>query len=150
VQKLFDAAGIQSVSNPTAGTLTGYFSCSNPPTVGLGLPSAANASAAASSSSSTVSHKSTIFNILPSQLIQTQNGDNCTSSIVGTDQFPFWLVGQGTCFLLLLSASWIAGKLNYLQLAWKTDANLPTVFFQGKYVDHNHDDETMGFATLIN
>jgi hypothetical protein len=22
------------------------------------------------------------------------------------------------------------------------------VFFQGKYIDHNHDDETMGFAEL--
>lgn len=101
VQKLFDAAGIQSVADPNAGTLTGYFSCSKPPTVGLGLPSADNATEAAASGSTTISHKSTIFNILPSQLISNQDGDNCTSSIVGTDDFPFWLVGQGTCFPLL-------------------------------------------------
>jgi hypothetical protein len=32
----------------------------------------------------------------------------------------------------------------------KIGTNLHTVFFQGKYIDHNHDDETMGFALLAN
>jgi hypothetical protein len=31
----------------------------------------------------------------------------------------------------------------------REDADCYAVFFQGKYVDHNHDDETMGFAQLI-
>jgi hypothetical protein len=103
VQILFDVAGIQSVlteGNPSI--LTGYFSCSNPPTVGFGLPSTGNASAAAASKSPIISHKSTIFDILPSQLVSNQTGDNCTSSIVGTDEFPFWLVGQGMCLCIQL------------------------------------------------
>ncbi|KAF4630113.1 hypothetical protein G7Y89_g8027 [Cudoniella acicularis] len=121
VQAFFDAAGIQSVLHPSTTadvptTLDGYFSCSNPPTLGFGIPSISNASAASRDPHSPVSHMSTIFNVLPSQLVQNSTGDNCTASIHGTDEWPFWLIGQ--------------------------------VFFQGKYIDHNHDDETMGFAEL--
>jgi hypothetical protein len=100
VQKLFDTAGIQSVLTPgSPSILTGYFSCSNPPTVGFGIPSTGNATAAAARNDPIISHKSKIFNILPSQLISNQTGDNCTSSITGTDEFPFWLIGQGTYLL---------------------------------------------------
>ncbi|TAQ83813.1 hypothetical protein B7494_g7863 [Chlorociboria aeruginascens] len=103
-----------SPEDPT--TLDGYFSCSNPPTLGFGIPSISNASQASQDPSSPVSHTSTIFNVLSSQLVQNSTGDNCTASIHGTDEFPFWLIGQ--------------------------------VFFQGKYIDHNHATETMGFAVL--
>lgn len=100
VQNLFDAAGIQSVlTQGSPSTLTGYFSCSNPPTMGFGIPSTGNATAAAAKHDPLISHKSTVFNILPSQLISSQNGDNCTASIVGTDEFPFWLIGQGVYLL---------------------------------------------------
>jgi hypothetical protein len=34
--------------------------------------------------------------------VSNQTGDNCTSSIVGTDEFPFWLVGQGMCLCIQL------------------------------------------------
>lgn len=32
----------------------------------------------------------------------------------------------------------------------EADTDMRIVFFQGKYVDQNHDNETMGFAYLAN
>jgi hypothetical protein len=103
VQTLFDAAGVQSVLTPSSAPgapsiLTGYFACDNPPTIGFGFPSTGNATAAAKNASSPVSHQSKVFNILPSQLVSNQTGNNCTASVVGTNEFPFWLIGQGTRF----------------------------------------------------
>lgn len=140
MQAFFDAAGIQSVlfPNTTADaptTLNGYFSCSDPPTFGFSIPSISNASAAIHDPDSPVSHKSKIFNVLPSQFVQGSTGDNCTASIHGTDEWPFWLIGQGLWNLLFMATS-------------RTMLTVLLVFFQGKYIDHNHDDETMGFAEL--
>lgn len=144
VQAFFDLAGVQSVLHPSSSpdvptTLDGYFSCSNPPTFGFGIPSASNASEASQDAQSPVSHTSKIFNVLPSQLVQISTGDNCTASIHGTDEWDFWLIGQGVWNLASL-ASWAQSEI--------ANADNFLVFFQGKYVDHNHDDETMGFAVL--
>lgn len=103
VQAMFDAAGIQSVitGNLTTGrSLTGYYPCDNPPQFGWGFPSINNATSARANTSSPVSHSSTIFNVLPSQLAQNSTGNNCTASIHGTDEFgigvdTIWIVGQG-------------------------------------------------------
>lgn len=96
VQNIFQAAGIQAVSDPNG--ITGYYACDQPPQIG-------------------VSFNGQNFNIEPSALAFSQNGNNCTASVHGSDSFGGqWLVGQ----------------------AW----------FQGKYVDHNVDNSSMGFATL--
>lgn len=153
VQKLFDVAGIESVVSPGGDnaptTLTGYFNCSSPPTLGFNVPSADNATAALLRRGSSVSLASSTFNILPNQLVQYQDGDNCTASIQGTTQFPFWLVGQGTlCFLI-----WVVFMTLYRRnppfCGKRSRLTRAVVFFQGKYIDHSHDDETMGFATLL-
>lgn len=138
VQTLFDAAGIQSVvvPNTTADaptTLTGYYSCSNPPKLGFGFPSASDTAAARANYSSPVSKFSTIFNILESQLAESKNGDNCTAVIHGTDQFDVWLVGQGEFPLSNFGRRLMCG----------------IAFFQGRYIDHNVEEQTMGFANLI-
>lgn len=101
VQTLFDAAGIQSVLRPNATadsptTLDGYFPCAHPPELGFGFPSLTNATTA----TGPISHSSTIFNILPSQLVENRTDGNCTASIHGTDEFgsgpgAIWIVGQG-------------------------------------------------------
>jgi hypothetical protein len=102
VGALFDAAGIQSVTTPgnaAAGiptTLTGFYPCDSPPTLGFGFPSISNATTASQNSGSPISHSSTIFNILDSQLAENSTDGNCTASIQGTDAFgEIWLVGQG-------------------------------------------------------
>jgi hypothetical protein len=101
VQAVFDAAGIRSVLNnstdPTVPTtLDGYYSCDSPPQVGFGFPSITDATAARSNSSSPVSHQSTIFNVLPAALALPgqSHGEECISSIRGTDEFSIWILGQ--------------------------------------------------------
>lgn len=95
VQRLFHAAGIQSVLTPASGgnpaSLAGYYPCDKPPVFGFGFPSISNASTA----TGPVSKKSTIFNVVPSALVLSATGNNCTASIQGSDEFGFWLVGQG-------------------------------------------------------
>lgn len=97
VKSLFQQAGIQAVQ--TSNGITGYYACNAPPTIGFAFDG-------------------NNFNILPEALAFSQNGNNCTASIHGTNAFGSqWLVGQA--------------------------------FFQGKYIDHNVDDGTMGFANLL-
>jgi len=96
VQSLFQQAGIHAVQDSNG--ITGFYACNAPPTIGLKFGSRN-------------------FNILPAALAFSQNGNNCTASIHGTDEFgEMWLFGQA--------------------------------FFQGKYIDHNVDAGTMGFANL--
>lgn len=96
VKSVFKAAGIQAVSDKNG--VTGYYACDKSPKIGI-------------------SFNGQNFNIEPSALAFSRNGNNCTASVHGSDSFGGqWLVGQ----------------------AW----------FQGKYIDHNVDDSTMGFATL--
>ncbi|KAE9373114.1 acid protease [Stipitochalara longipes BDJ] len=123
VQAMFDAAGIQSVLTPNQTTdtfpeLTGYYPCDNPPNFGFGLPSITNATSAKQHHNQTISHQSTIFEILPEALKFNSTGNNCTASIFGNDEFGngFWLIGQ--------------------------------TFFQGRYIDHDISGLTMGFANL--
>ncbi|MCJ1442906.1 MAG: hypothetical protein MMC23_003403 [Stictis urceolatum] len=72
VQSLFDAAGIQSVRS----------------SIGLSFPSSSEQAKEASAASK-------VFNILEEPLAQTKDGDNCTISIHGSDEFGgAWLVGQ--------------------------------------------------------
>lgn len=98
VQALFKAAGIQSVTIPGNGdvptVVNGYYPCDKPPALGLAIPSASEAAKAKTANSKSVSQASTVFNILNEPLAQTKDGNNCTAVIHGTDQFPFWLVGQ--------------------------------------------------------
>jgi len=123
VKTLFAAVGITAVTvagtggNPT--TINGYYPCAKPPALGYGFPSVSQAAAAAKSKTSSVSHTSTIFNILASELAENSTASgNCTAVIHGTDAFgEDWLVGQA--------------------------------FFQGRYIDHNVANQTMGFANLI-
>lgn len=138
MQNLFEAAGIQSVLATVDGsrTLTGYYACAHPPQLDFGFPSISNATAARSDPRSPVSRSSTIFNVL--QLAENSTDGNCTAVIHGTDEFgsgpgAVWLVGQG---------EWDAWL--YVILADESIA-----FFQGKYIDHNVDDFTMGFANLL-
>lgn len=98
---IFKAASIQYVvqTSESAGTsVTGYFPCDGPPTLGLSIPSQSNATAAARQNSKLVSHRSSIFNIAPDQWIAADNGsNNCTAILSGTDAFPLpdlWVVGQ--------------------------------------------------------
>lgn len=64
------------------------------------------------------SKKRVNFNVLPEALEQERNGNNCTITIHGGD-----ISGDKT---------WLVGQ------KW----------FQGKYLDHNFADNTMGFANL--
>ncbi|OOQ90920.1 hypothetical protein PEBR_01932 [Penicillium brasilianum] len=118
---IFKAASIQYVvqTSEDAGTsVTGYFPCDQPPTLGLSIPSQSNATTATRQKSKLVGHRSSIFNIAPDQWIAADNGsNNCTAILSGTDTFPIadlWVVGQP--------------------------------FFHGIYVDHNLQDRTLGFA----
>lgn len=100
VQAMFDAAGVQSVlaPNTTADTyplLTGYYPCDCPPELGFGFPSITNATTAKQEHNSTISHDSTIYNVLPEALAFATNGNNCTSSIFGSNEYGSWLIGQG-------------------------------------------------------
>ncbi|KAG0646502.1 hypothetical protein D0Z07_7451 [Hyphodiscus hymeniophilus] len=99
VAALFDAAGLQYLivnsTNPAVPTtLTGYYPCDQPPPFGFGFPSISNATTASENGNRNVSHESTVFNVLPSQLLQNGTGNNCTASIHGTDEFGGWIVGQ--------------------------------------------------------
>lgn len=97
VSRVFKAAGITAKRNSNGG-IEGHYKCSKPPTVGFNLGGKN-------------------FNIDPEALAFKKNGDDCTASLIGNDDFGGnWLVGQA--------------------------------FFQGRYIDHNLDDNTMGFADL--
>jgi pepsin A len=98
---IFKAASIQYVvqmSKDSGTSVTGYFPCDRPPTLGLSIPSQSNATAAAKQNSKLVSHHSSTFNIAPDQWIAADNGsNNCTAILSGTDAFPIpdlWVVGQ--------------------------------------------------------
>lgn len=96
VRDVFDAAGVKYTQDSNG--ITGYYACDKPPQIGL-------------------SFSGSNFNVAPEALAFKTNGNNCTASIHGTDNFgDIWLVGQA--------------------------------FFQGKYIDHNYDSNTMGFAYL--
>ncbi|KAM3512508.1 hypothetical protein MY11210_003851 [Beauveria gryllotalpidicola] len=74
VSKVYKAAGIKEVS--TANGIEGHYSCSNSPAVGFNLGGKN-------------------FNIDPKALAFKKEGDNCTASLMGTDDFgSMWLVGQ--------------------------------------------------------
>ncbi|PYH96565.1 acid protease [Aspergillus ellipticus CBS 707.79] len=121
VLSIFEATSIQAVvQNTTDGvTVTGYFPCDSPPTLGFNIPSQANASAAAKSGSELVSHQSSIFNIEGEQWIAADNGNNnCTAILSGMTvaSYPtLWVVGQP--------------------------------FFRGLYIDHSVANATVGLAT---
>ncbi|OOF94901.1 hypothetical protein ASPCADRAFT_208555 [Aspergillus carbonarius ITEM 5010] len=121
VLSIFEATSIQAViQNTTDGvTVTGYFPCDQPPTLGFGIPSQSNASTAEKTDSSLVSHQSTIFNIAADQWIAADNGNNnCTAILSGMTvaSYPtLWVVGQP--------------------------------FFRGLYIDHNVANATVGLAT---
>ncbi|OBT61338.1 hypothetical protein VE03_09531 [Pseudogymnoascus sp. 23342-1-I1] len=122
VSAIFNATGIQSVLRSTieGDLLTGYFPCDKPPTVGFNFPSETNVSLAAKDSSSTISKKSSTFNIPLNAWAAVDNGNNnCTAVLSGQDYKAYpglWVIGQP--------------------------------FFQGLYIDHNLENGTVGFAPL--
>lgn len=107
VLAIFEATNIQAVVQNTSDgvTVTGYFPCDSPPTVGFSIPSQANATAAVTADSDLVSHQSAIFNIAADQWIAADNGDNnCTAVLSGATvaSYPtLWVVGQRMFFSLL-------------------------------------------------
>ena len=124
VLSIFEATSIQAViQNTTDGvTVTGYFPCDQPPTLGFGIPSQSNASTAEKTDSSLVSHQSTIFNIAADQWIAADNGNNnCTAILSGMTvaSYPtLWVVGQRMCLhsismLSLISSSSILPRPIY-------------------------------------
>jgi pepsin A len=100
VLSIFNTTFIQPVvHNTTDGvTVTGYFPCDKPPTVGFSIPSQGNMSTAANANSASISHKSSIFDIAPEQWIAANNGNNnCTAVLSGATvpSYPtLWVVGQ--------------------------------------------------------
>ncbi|PWY90676.1 acid protease [Aspergillus heteromorphus CBS 117.55] len=124
VLSIFEATSIQAVvQNTTDGvTVTGYFPCDSPPTLGFNIPSTANATAAAKADSGLISHQSKIFNIEGEQWIAADNGNNnCTAVLSGAN-----VEGYPTL--------WVAGQ----------------AFFRGLYLDHNVANATIGLATAKN
>ncbi|OAA39507.1 aspartyl protease [Beauveria brongniartii RCEF 3172] len=74
VREVYKSAGITEVS--TANGIEGHYSCSNPPVIGFNLGGKN-------------------FNIDPKALAFKKEGDNCTASLMGTEDFgTIWLVGQ--------------------------------------------------------
>ncbi|EED19138.1 hypothetical protein TSTA_024610 [Talaromyces stipitatus ATCC 10500] len=125
VQELFDKAGMQSVlrqSNNTGSlvrTLDGFYSCDHPPSFGFQFPSLANATTARLRKSTVVSHQSRVFQIYYSALAENSSEDG------------------GNCRASIhgtdsFGDSWIVGQR----------------FFRGRYIDHNVEENTMGFADL--
>jgi len=101
VTSVFNATGIQGVlqSTPDGPLLVGYFPCDKPPSVGFSFPSASNAAAAGNDSTSSVSKKSSIFNIPTNQWIAADNGNNNCTSVLSGSNVPnvtgLWVIGQG-------------------------------------------------------
>jgi pepsin A len=96
VSAIFNSTGIQGVHN--GSSLFGYFPCDKPPTLGLGLPSQADATSAAKNHSTVLSNTSTVFNISSDQWAIDDNGDNnCTAVLSGQDfgGESIWIFGQG-------------------------------------------------------
>ncbi|KAL5347490.1 hypothetical protein ACLOAV_007802 [Pseudogymnoascus australis] len=122
VSAIFKATGIQGVLRSTSDgdLLIGYFPCDKPPTVGFNFPSETNVSLAAKESSSTISNKSSTFNIPLNSWPAVDNGNNnCTAVLSGQNYKAhpgLWVIGQP--------------------------------FFQGLYIDHNLENGTVGFAPL--
>lgn len=78
-------------------TVTGYFPCDQPPSLGLSIPSQSNITAATIGHSRLTSRKASVFDISSNQWARTDNGDNnCTAIISGTSAVPagLWVVGQ--------------------------------------------------------
>lgn len=105
VASIFNATGIQSVlqSGSEGDVLTGYFPCDEPPTVGFSFPSQTNFSSTANDSTSSVSKKSSIFNIPSTAWAVVNNGNNnCTAVLSGQNYAVpgLWVVGQRKLFLL--------------------------------------------------
>jgi len=104
VQQIFNASGVTyELQNRTgcAPTLVGTYPCSQPPKLGFGFPSTSDASQAAASKNSTVSKKSTIFDVAAAAFSAGDIGGICTSVLAGQDiaipQAPnqlLWVVGQ--------------------------------------------------------
>ncbi|KAF4635739.1 hypothetical protein G7Y89_g2357 [Cudoniella acicularis] len=98
VQKLFDAAGMQSQANlvplnpqVNATILTGYYPCTYAPSFGFGFPSLNNISQEISNISSPVSNTSRVFNVVAEALAQESTNGNCTSIIHGVNDLDLWL-----------------------------------------------------------
>ena len=90
VQDLFDAAGIQGVTQSLSGcqkVLTGYYPCASPPTVGFKFPAGKGGK---------------VFDIVASAFPEADDGTgNCTAIVAGIDFAPgLWIVGQ----------AWFQGK----------------------------------------
>jgi len=118
VQALFDAAGVESVSQKQDDqtVLSGYYPCDQPPSLGIQFPSASDAAAAKQDKSSPVSTESSVFNFAASSMELSRDGNNCTLALKGYSGLPEWTMGQ--------------------------------ILFNGQYVDHNLEGSTMGFAVL--
>ena len=126
VQQIFDASGVTyEIQNITgcAPTLVGTYPCSHPPKLGFGFPSISDASQAAAKPNSTVSKKSSIFDVAAAAFSAGSANGTCTSILAGQD-IP---LSQAQNQLL-----WVVGQ------PWH----------QNHYVDFNVADRTVGVADL--
>ncbi|KAJ5339140.1 acid protease [Penicillium brevicompactum] len=119
VVSLFERMNIQHFvqKSDDLTTVTGYFPCDQPPSLGLSIPSKSNITSANTNKSNLTSRKASVFDIPPEQWIKSDNGNNnCTAIVSGTSAVPdgLWVVGQP--------------------------------FFHDIYIDHNVADQTVGFA----
>jgi pepsin A len=104
VQQIFNASGVTyELVNQTgcAPTLVGTYPCSQPPELGFGFPSSADASQSAAAKNTTVSTKSTIFDVAAASFSSNSTDGICTSVLAGQDIIlpqapnqPLWVVGQ--------------------------------------------------------
>lgn len=123
VQKIFDATGVTGIMTNASGcasTLMGVYPCSQPPKLGFGFPSMADAVAADGKSG--VNRNSIIFDVPASAFPSIDYGNStCASTLTGVNiNLPqsqnrnLWVVGQP--------------------------------FFQTHYLDFNVGEGTVGFA----
>lgn len=94
VQRMFDAAGVESVVFPPTGefpgtVIQGSYACASPPEFGFSFPSTQNRTAAGQNDSS-----GTVFNILPEALAASKEGENCTTILKGVTDMDIWIIGQ--------------------------------------------------------
>lgn len=133
VQEMFDDAGIEWVvttDDDDQGRLDGFYPCDNPPVLQFGFPSLKTATEAEMQNYSRISLNRTLFGMLPESLEQSRTGNNCTAIIHGYDTSASVYQAGFDCYST--TDCWIIGQ----------------AFFQGKYIDHNTENKTMGFANL--
>ena len=119
---------------PEGDGIVGVYPCDNPPKIGFGFPSWADAFEYSQPQPRSIcgvgrcSNHSSVFPISPNGLIRRSIGNQCTATLYGknkrNESFPKWTLGQGK---------------NLIQCLLVTDQTTESMvdFFQGHYVDYD-------------